>query len=110
MYSTPSHQQLQCPRRDFFHFPKPPQSFIPAREHSLLWPNEFHTAGREGGHILLRDRVQPHLAVHRRGQEHLRFGVQRQRDASQGVIRDSVRQFRDIVGRGRRDEQQIRLV
>ena len=54
--------------------------------------------------------MQPHLAVHRRRDENPRFRVQGQRDASQGVIRQTMRQLGQHIGRCRRNQQQVRLV
>ena len=61
-----SSQQLQGPRRHLFHRPHPANAFVTAGKHPLVRTDEFHAARFQRFHILLRGRVQPHFAVHRR--------------------------------------------
>jgi len=52
--------------------------------------------------------VLPHLSVHR-GRDEKRRG-RGERDLGQRVVRETVCEFRDRVGSGRRDEQKIRAI
>src|SRR6516225_8596630 len=67
-----------------------------------------HAPRAQGRKVLLRRLVLPHVDVHRRSRDYRCRRRQVQR--AQKVVRDSPRKLRKNVGRGRRDEQQIRAL
>jgi hypothetical protein len=92
------------------HRPQPTKPLVPAGEHPLFRADELRAARLELCGVFLRGLVQPHLAVHGGGQEHFGLGIERQRDASQGVIRQTMGEFGEHIRGGGRDQQQVGLI
>jgi len=75
--------QLQRPFRDLFHRPQSPDAFVAAGQHALVRPDELRAALFQRLDIFLRRGVPPHFPVHRRRDQDLRRGIQRQRFSPQ---------------------------
>ena len=76
-----------------------------ARQIALARVDEADARAAKRRDVRLRRGVVPHVRVHRRGDEHRR--ARREVQRGQKIIGKSVRELRETVGGGRRDEQQV---
>jgi len=87
---------------DFVDVPEAAEALVPACEETLLRTDELDAARLQQCDIRLCGRVFPHLAVHRGGDENR--GERGERDLREGIVREAVRERRDGIGGGWRDE------
>ena len=89
---------------DFLERGEPADALIAAGQGTGGGPDQRASVLLELLEVALGCRVQPHLAIHGRGDEHRGAARQRQIDRSQRVGCQAMGEFSDHVGRGRRDE------
>ena len=77
----------------------------PAGEIAFVGIDDVHAARAQHLDIFLRRRVIPHVHVHRRRDDHRRGGCEIQ--SGQKIVGNAAREFREDVGGGGSDQQQI---
>ena len=89
---------------DFVRLGEAAEPFVPAGEEALGGADEAGSATFERGHVLLCGRVQPHVAVHRGGDE--QRGAGGESDLGQGVAGEAEGELGDEVGGGWGEQDQ----
>ena len=91
--------------QDFRGFQHAPLAGFSARLFAGGGAENRHAVCAQCGDIALCGRFSPHFTVHRRGDEERAVACQRQ--GRQQIVGEAVSGFRQVIGRGGRDEQQV---
>lgn len=93
---------------DALHGPEAADAFVAAGEEALVGADEMGSALGEDADVLLGGGVEPHFAVHGRGDEERCGGGQG--DGGEGVVGEAVGEFGEDIGGGGRDEEEAGLI